>query len=521
MVSRIKNPFPPRPARDLAHDAVGAVRGAAGRALPHADAGGTSRVVDVFPGTLNPPGAFVPPPPVPPVPPTIPSVNYSAAASPAAAKPIDPSYLVAGAAAAGLGAAALATQGSGQDSKNKKPTPSLVENVSDGVLSVTDAVSGVASTGATIVQLGMLPVMLGGFAAQLIGTPLAAGAKMAGWEAPSIGMNKLMGGIEKINGVTVEQFAGKLRIDPKVGQRASEIIGKTADFIAPVTNKISKIPGLGGLHADNIKASPQAIAKTSAMHAAFTGAFATSTATNLYTEARSFGSQMVGLRQLAAKLTNRKLDDVTTFDVLFGDMPKAVTEARNVLLATSGVHTITEAATLGILLKSAAIDRRLGMFGSMFAWEAPNLIRDAAEGFIGKSFLPMYQALNQAEEAGQAIPPQALAEFIMAANSSIRDRGRTGAAFAMELAQQYLMEGVKLAAIVDESSSGKMAERVKDIIARNKEQKQEASAELSHVERLNKPKQALLATEPKPAIGKFTQQVAQQAALAPTTPTVH
>ena len=148
----------------------------------------------------------------------------------------------------------------------------------------------------------------------------------------------------------------------------------------------------------------------------------------------------------------------------------------------------------------------------MAAFFIPDVIRAAAEGMLGKSVLPHYKAMRDAQEAGQQIPADAVAEFILAANEKLRNRGKTGMAFAEELGKQYVSEGTKLAVILEEISNGKMQARVNDIMAKEK-------APTSHVERLMQPAQAI-----KPELGAFTQKLNQQAqlaAMAPASPAIN
>src|SRR5690606_6253506 len=123
----------------------------------------------------------------------------------------------------------------------------------------------------------------------------------------------------------------------------------------------------------------------------------------------------------------------------------------------------------------------------MAAMTLPDMVKNMAEGVIGAPILSIYGGMREAQESGQQLPAEAYAEFILAANEQLSNRGKTGAAFAQELGKQYAESNTKLAEVMKDISNGVMAKNIADIMEQNKTA---TPAQPSHVERLMNPQKA-------------------------------
>jgi hypothetical protein len=426
---------------------------------------------------------------------------------------MDPALLVGGVAAAGLGAAALSAQ-----AKKK----SLLETVEDTTAAVSDQAVNIVETGTGYVNMALMPVMLGGIATGMIGAPLATAASWLGWNAPARGLAKVNGLLEKAQELTVAE-AGQ-HLNTFVGHDVSSSIAKgaqkVADIAAPITHPISKIPGLPELSHSNIKALPKEIGSSSLMHNTFNGVMIAGSAASLYHVARDFSGQCDAGRQMIADRTGRKLEDVSMMEFLTsGNLSKSETNARNLLLSTAGIHALVETATLGMVVKTASMNKLPGMMG-MMAWIVPDMIRQVSEGLLGNSILPIYKSMSDAQKAGQQIPAEAYAEFILAANEQLRNRGITGKRFAEELGKNYAENNAPMHTVLADIDSGKMLQDVNDIIARNKTEKnKDTPAEMSFEQReLQRRKSHPMPETMHSSDDSWKDKIQKQATLAAMTP---
>lgn len=441
----------------------------------------------------------------------------------AEAATINPAYVAGGIAAAGLGAAAIE-----QHKDTRKHTPSLIENVGTGVVTAMDGVAGAAGATISAVMMPLMPLMVGGMVLNMFAHPLAqsvdgiTGAKLS---------NVTGTGINYLNGAQTFTFAqaGK-KISPTLGKNITRGVQNVAGFAAPVLDTVSKLPGLSGLHSEHIKKIPGELGNASIMHSAGRAAWIGGASLGMYAVARSFGSQLYALRQLQADLTGKDISEVSSYSVLMNsNLPKPVLDARDKLLKLSGIHALASTAGLVMALKSHLIDGKLakmlgpvgegaaGAMLGMMAYQIPDQIAEIAEGFVGSPILAHYNGLRDVQASGQALPPEAIAEFVYACNDKLRAKGHTGQHFAMALSDEYVAEGTKIATILEEVSNGKMQARINAITEKNKQEKTEEAPEdkvPSHVERL----QAPLKTMVRPEVGSFTNKLNQQAALAATAP---
>ena len=435
---------------------------------------------------------------------------------------INPAYVAAGIAGLGLGAAAV------EQHKSKKKDPSLVENVGMGVVGAMDTVVGAAGATINTVMMPMMPIMMGGMALEMLVHPLATNVDKWTGTKLSVATGKVGQALGSAQGITFSQAGTKLGF-PTLGKSITSGVQSAAGFAAPVLDTASKLPGLSGLHSNNIKQVPATLGKTAIMHGVMRTAWLGGATLSMYGVARDFGSQLYALRQLHADLTGKDISDVSSMTVLMGsNLPKPVQEARSKLLKVSGIHAIASTAGLVMALKSNLIDNKIakmlgpigeGMAGGilgMMAYQIPDQIAEIAQGFIGEPILAHYNGLRGMQESGQALPAEAYGEFIFAANEKLHTKGRTGQQFALALGEQYAAEGSKVAVVIAEISSGKMQERLDAIMQKTAEEKaQAAAATPSYVDRVTGAK-APLATRPE--LGAFTNKLNQQAALAAMTP---
>ena len=250
-----------------------------------------------------------------------------------------------------------------------------------------------------------------------------------------------------------------------------------------------------------IKNAPAAVGQSNALNNASNAAWVGVSALGMFGIATGFTQQLTALRHMYADITGENYKNVSSFKVLFSQVPAPVATARSQLVKNIGAQAAVQGAWFGFSLKQFIGGGRLGklgnaaQFGMMFA--APALMTLAPD-----SVLPVYDAARKAYASGEKLPPEFIAEFIGTASPELRKRGGTESAFTRELAKQYAAENASPAQIMKEIADGKMIERVKAITSAHKAAPAIAAApQVSHVEKLNGKAEAL----PQP-VGVHTQK---------------
>ncbi|MDX2073489.1 MAG: hypothetical protein SFX19_03880 [Alphaproteobacteria bacterium] len=411
-------------------------------------------------------------------------------AKPAGEGEIDPAYLVAGAAAAGLGAAALRPR---SDEKHK---PTELEALGNTVIGGLDAAAGTLGsvTGMTGMVLG-----LGG---QMVVPTLAGGLGLVGAKGAS---RTIMKPLDYLNETTVEAFAAK-HIPTHISANVSKASNTLAGVASVPLGTMSKLPLLGSLKAENIKSLPTQIKQSSLMHATLSSSFIAMGGLQMYGVAREFSGMVQAMEELEHDLTGKK---VSAAGVLLGNVSKPVAALRTQLLQTDGTHMLAAMANLGINI-AMAFSNRLGFMSSMLMFQAPELINTVAEGVFGHSPLPVYSGLRAAYNAGQEIPAEAYAEFLLLSSKELRDHGSRGKRMASEIAKEYAGQHVSPAEVLRKVYNGEMKARMEAIV--------DSQPQVSHVDRLKNKARTVAAEKFPQPVGNFTSRLHEQAQLAEMTP---
>ena len=387
---------------------------------------------------------------------------------------IDPAYITAGVAAAGIGAAAAA---------NTKTGRSIGSEV---VGAMDSAVGAVGQVAGMVGMVGLLPLVI----------PLAAGA---------VGLlNKKAGAAVKapldyLHNKTFSNVGSHL--SPTVTKTASTTAQHLTGLAAKPFEALGKVTGLKSVSnfGTALRNSHHEMGKASLIQGSMNTAFLTMSTVSMYGVVRSWQGQYAALEELHHDLTGTK--SVSTQTLLFGKVPKAVETARNKLMSVSGIHMAAETAGLAVNVEQALFNRMSGIVG-ILAFSLPDQVRTLAEGFIGDSILSVYSGIRKAHASGQAVPAQAYEELLKLADEKLAKRPQQ---FIKTLAKEYETEKLAPAAVLEELASGKSTARLDRIIADYEKNKPIEPPKLSFVDKLQNKNKALA----QPVLGAYTQKLTE------------
>lgn len=469
-----------------------------------------------------------------------PTQSYSQSYSPVAANTppnrLNAGYVVGGIAAAGMGAAALE-----QYKENRKHEPSTVEKIGTGIISGMDTAAGLTAQTMGLMQAPLQPLMYGSLATAFIGQPLAAGARLVGWNTPSKMLGKVDNVLGKAQSYTFSQAGNK--ISSNLGHAVENAALTTTKIAAPVLDRVSKVPGLGALHSQHLTHGVKNFGQQSMAGTVMTAGWRVSAALNMYSVARSFGAQVHALRQMEADMTGKNINDISTIGVLTGAVSAPVAAERSKLLKVSGAEAFASVAGLAMALKSHLIDGKLGkllgpmgqgMIGLFLMNKAYTLPADIAEKtreFVGTPILSYYGPMREAEQEGARFNAQQYAGFVFNADPNLSSRGEAGEALAMAIGERLAAKGTPIAAVFAAVHNGEIRKLTEEIVNQNTQpqaapedmqaQAQEMPValeqppqELTQVQRLQQRQQAPLQVALRPEMGAFTEQFNKRAALA-------
>ena len=168
---------------------------------------------------------------------------------------------------------------------------------------------------------------------------------------------------------------------------------------------------------------------------------------------KSFSSELRTLKQLYADLTGVSVNQISTMKALFGAAPPFVKEARHSIakhiLPEALVNVLSFVINLKLTRNNMSGKKQIALIamqmggGSVVSW------------LVGtENFLPMYAALYDMQAKGQAVPPEAYAEFLGTASKDARNDGGAGNTLVQAVAIRYAERQASPAQIVKDIESG-------------------------------------------------------------------
>lgn len=153
-----------------------------------------------------------------------------------------------------------------------------------------------------------------------------------------------------------------------------------------------------------------------------------------YGMARGFSQNLDSLRHMYAEMTGTRAENVSTLGLLTsGDAPELVKQARGHLLREYIGRGAVQALSLGLIGRAMWNKKIMGMKEFLIPMGAGV----GLDIVMGESALPFFAGVTNAHKAGQDIPPQAYAEFLLAADPDLKRRGAVGRRVAHALGVEY------------------------------------------------------------------------------------
>ncbi len=339
--------------------------------------------------------------------------------------------------------------------------------------------------------------------------------------------------------------AGTNNADVKEGVRA--IRGVAAQLEKQVTSMVRHTNSAALLRdiPGAVRALPQTLGKTTLYTAGFNTAIATNMAVRTTGTVADVRGQLRALREMCTDMEGKKVP-VSNMHALFGDVPEPVKAARNEIWKQLGPQAIIEAVSGGV-----DVGMLTGRIPKMFLFPmiAAQMGGMAIQSIFAKpaSIAKDYAFLRKAYDAGADIHPSAYAALLVSASPEIGKLGLDNM-LVQEVAKECLAERLSPAAVLQESTNGKLAERaarLQDKLAAQGHKPGDktpeaaaadavATAEKKHAVTANDtkagehanqnhasaPQGAATPATAQPVVGKFTQHVVGQKAAELAGPPV-
>lgn len=248
--------------------------------------------------------------------------------------------------------------------------------------------------------------------------------------------------------------------------------------------------------AKAIRRIPNTMGKLPLKVTAINGLQTVSSVTQAYFASRKLTHEFETLSELYAELTGKPPESVTSTDVLFGDAPKIITQARRQLMAEYGARSLLNVANIGMNLLSFVSGH-----WSMLRFMALSAAEAGVGAFIGESFLEKYKEMKDTQTRGQVLQPKEYLDLLSELSPTLRAQGGPNSEFTKALALQYTQMQAPPVQLVRELENGMMAKRLEQL------KHQAPAAPEGQLTALN--------TQEAPAQTNFTQRVQSQREAAP------
>lgn len=154
-----------------------------------------------------------------------------------------------------------------------------------------------------------------------------------------------------------------------------------------------------------------------------------------YGVAKQWSEGMHSLVKMQEAMTGKKVSSPMAL-LTANDVPEVVKDARKHLLMEHIGRGASSLLNIGLVAR--AMFRRKSM--SMWEFAIPAAAGMAVDIAMGQSALPFFANVQNAHNAGQQLPPQAYAEFLMASSSDLKRRGAIGYQVAAKLGEIYAVQ---------------------------------------------------------------------------------
>lgn len=223
--------------------------------------------------------------------------------------------------------------------------------------------------------------------------------------------------------------------------------------------------------------------KVTAYNALLDGSFVLGSALGAYGVVRSFNEKMESLKLMYADMTGKDVSEVSTNQVLTGEVPKAVADARDHLKKEHGTRFAAQLTGLGLNLRGLL--KGGGGMASMLGFMLPQAASMVVDAVMGESpVLHVYKGISNAYKNGEAIPVETYAEFVCAASPEFAKMGAENA-ITRGVAEQLAAQKVSPAKILEMAENGKLI-KMGDHAAQGAVAPAEEHKEFSQVDALTK-----------------------------------
>lgn len=186
------------------------------------------------------------------------------------------------------------------------------------------------------------------------------------------------------------------------------------------------------------------------------GLMAGFSAVALYGVAKTASQGLDSLKHMNEALTGVPADKVSTIGLLTSNnVPDLVKEARSHFIKEHLGRAGANLAGIGLIVRSMLRKKSLG-FLEMFVPAGAGM---AVDVLMGESALPYFAGVANAQKMGQALPPQAYAEFLMATSKDLKDRGAMGRQVAMGLGEIYAAQNMPIGNVLKEIEASSQAHK--------------------------------------------------------------
>lgn len=243
-----------------------------------------------------------------------------------------------------------------------------------------------------------------------------------------------------------------------------------------------------------------------------------------YGVVKGFWANMQALKEMYADITGKDANSISTMTMLTSsNLPPLVAEARGHFIKEFGARGLIQLAGWGLVARDLirgkhlpAKDIEAGRIG-IAAGIVPGVVGMGVDMMMGTATTEVYSGFKKAFDAGQEIPANDYAAFLLASNADLGKR-RIGKQVAMELGAEYAQEKAAPGEILRQMNDGRFKARVDALIARDEAalaQQTAAKAEKA-AEPATKMVDKIAGVKPeRAAIGKFTGMLSEEAMHRP------
>lgn len=222
-----------------------------------------------------------------------------------------------------------------------------------------------------------------------------------------------------------------------------------------------------GNHNTKLKAS-----QTSLQNGLAQSLFAVGSTAETISMVRSTKSDLDAFRNLIADIKGVDVQDVTSGDVLFGDLPHVGNLARRAFLTTAAPRTVLE-----VINQTFNVRMIMGKHPNLLLMFAPMLASSGLDKLTAGNILDVYKDMKQQEARGDEIDTDEYAKLIGLAHKGLHSRGGDTSRFAKEIGRIYAAKHVSIRQTLADAQNGTIDQLIYHIQHENAQEDQVVSAE--------------------------------------------